>query len=481
MKRSLPLLLSALLLAGSVLPACGGAKENSTPAQASDVSATTQAATTADPYLPDAEKDYAGKQFTVLSTSDLKYICAEEENGNGINDAMVARERATEEKLNVTISYKLFPTISEVEPALKEAVMAGDDTYQLVVNHVNSNLTGYITENIAADWNTVPHIDFSMPYWNKDVISSLSVNGKSPIASGDITITDTVFMLFNKELAEDLSLGSLYDLVTDGTWTWDKLSKISSDVKADLNGDGTMDMEDRYGVVVNVTGSSWMLRDVPSSCGQFIYTNTPKGLTLTVQNEKTQTVLEKMCALFNGGGGLVLKVGTSQVTDGAAKFNEGHYLTYFVASRDAAYSFSDLSFDYGILPLPKWDDKQENYYALSWNPNIILSKIADADYCGLVTEWLAYYSYTYFRPAFYDSLMSSRFAQDARSVEMLDIINTNLVYDPGMQFSSPGFYSYFDGLVMQNNTNFTSRYNTYLESETAYLKTLNEAFANFGK
>ena len=50
-----------------------------------------------------------------------------------------------------------------------------------------------------------------------------------------------------------------------------------------------------------------------------------------------------------------------------------------------------------------------------------------------------------------------------------------------MNFKSHNFYGYFDSMVMSQTSDFASFYQSSLESEENYLKTLNESFENFGK
>ena len=163
-----------------------------------------------------------------------------------------------------------------------------------------------------------------------------------------------------------------------------------------------------------------------------------------------------------------------------AMFSKGNYLTFFVNSASAPSLYNNLPFDYGFLPLPKYDDAQENYSSLSWSANPLIPSTADIDQSGLVSEWLSYYGYTHVRPEFYDSMFSARFAQDEDSPKMLDIIFNNMVFDPGMNFLSKNYYGYFDNMVMSNNTNFTSFFTTREKSENEYIESLNESFANFG-
>ena len=124
---------------------------------------------------------------------------------------------------------------------------------------------------------------------------------------------------------------------------------------------------------------------------------------------------------------------------------------------------------------------QKDYLSLSWANNLLIPVTADKDVSGLVSEWMSYFGLKYVRPAFYDSLLTNRFAQDKESMDMLNIIFTNIVFDPGMNFKSTNFYGYFDDFVVSNNTDFASYYASRLSSEESYLKSLNDSFAAFGK
>ena len=474
MKRTMALLILTALLAS--IASCGGtsAGTDTTAPDSADTAPSVQ-----DPLMPTTVKDFGGEEFCIISMDNMPYINAEELNGNAINDALYKRDRETEAKLNVNITYDLY-NHKEVFGNVQKAVLAGDHVYDLVINHVNWDLTSYATENLVVDWNTVPHVDFTKPYWHSNVIESLSIDGRAPFAASDVAITEVMFLLYNKQLANELQLDSLYDYVYDGTWTWDKLAEISASVVSDINGDTKFDKNDRYGIVVDCSGSSSMLRSVPSACDLYIYNNGKNGLELTVYNEKTETILNKTIDLFHGGGGLIVKEDDMELPESVALFAQGNYLTYFVRSTSAPSAFNDLPFDYGFLPLPKYDEAQENYSSLSWSANLLIPSTADIDQSGLVSEWLSYYGYTYVRPEFYDSMFSARFAQDEDSPKMLDIIFNNMVFDPGMNFLSKNYYGYFDNMVMGKDTNFASYYANREKSEKKYIDSLNESFVNFG-
>ena len=65
--------------------------------------------------------------------------------------------------------------------------------------------------------------------------------------------------MFNKKIVSDLSLESPYDLVKSGEWTIDKFASMSRGISADLDGDGELDENDRYGFACNLYGSDCFL------------------------------------------------------------------------------------------------------------------------------------------------------------------------------------------------------------------------------
>lgn len=153
-----------------------------------------------DALMPTDKKNYSNSDFTIITSSWLKYVYSDEQTGSLVNDAMYERDLKTAETLGVNIKYNnVGDDIKAVYPAVQSAVMSGDKEYDLVVAHVNMNLVSYVSENLVCDWNSIPHVDLSKPYWNKNVCESLSINGKSPFAASDIFMEDTVFFCITRK------------------------------------------------------------------------------------------------------------------------------------------------------------------------------------------------------------------------------------------------------------------------------------------
>lgn len=119
-----------------------------------------------------------------------------------------------------------------------------------------------------------------------------------------------------------------------------------------------------------------------------------------------------------------------------------------------------MSTDFGILPSPKFDESQKNYYTYAEMSGIVVSipKTADPEFAGLITEALAYESGSTLMPAFYDLCLTSKVLRDDESEGMLDIIFNNKVYDIGYIYNIGTLPSILNTLVQTGKTDFVSAY-----------------------
>ena len=162
--------------------------------------------------------------------------------------------------------------------------MAGDKAYDLVAGYA-STIPEVVTKGILLDWNTVPYIDMSRPWWSEQVKDVFTINGKMFLTTGDYSLAlwDNMFaFLFNKQVAEDHDVGDLYAMVREGKWTMDKLQELCSLCVVDLNGDGKYDASDKYGLVSNW---STAIDTFQTACDMQIVSKTDSGsLALTINS-----------------------------------------------------------------------------------------------------------------------------------------------------------------------------------------------------
>lgn len=137
MKKLIVKLTTASLLFGMTAGAfsCGEAAEPTdvTDAQSSD--STTEASQL-------EVKDFGGYNVRILTRADTGTgtwftldVTAEEENGDAINDAVFRRNQKIEEDYNITIE-RISEEGADHVNLITQSVLAGDDTYDLVLSYL---------------------------------------------------------------------------------------------------------------------------------------------------------------------------------------------------------------------------------------------------------------------------------------------------------------------------------------------------------
>ena len=103
----------------------------------------------------------------------------------------------------------------------------------------------------------------------------------------------------------------------------------------------------------------------------------------------------------------------------------------------AASKYRDVNFSFGIVPLPKLDESQENYIAVGGfaHAAVIPSTSKEPGRAGAILDALAYLTDKDVMPEFYDVTMSQKRLRDSKSIEMLEIISKNAYIDPGEVYS----------------------------------------------
>lgn len=137
--------------------------------------------------------------------------------------------------------------------------------------------------------------------------------------------------------------------------------------------------------------------------------------------------------------------------------------------------------DYGIIPYPKWDEKQSDYITIVDGGFTILAipkTVVDTKKSGIIAEALCAETYKNVIPVYYDIAIKEKGARDEESLEMIDFIMSKRVYDFGYVYDNnySGFGFCIEKMVQDNNPNFASYYAANINRIT---KQYNEILACF--
>jgi len=460
-----------------------GCQETDDEPTVTDAVTTTELPVETKPALELPERDYGGDTIVYLAAEPYTanfHLIIEEENGDTLNDAGYKRARAVSDLLNVEFDKYEVP-VSSLASTLDSSVMSGEGAFTFVLPHANEGLTRMVSGGSLLDWKTLEYVNFDKPWWNSEMQESISVAGKMFWASGDITMTWQGFgaIVFNKDFLTDYNIAEdPYELVWNGEWTLDKMYSMISGIGKDLNGDTEMTEEDQYGLLAHGdagTSIGWLF-----GADQHITTKDADGCpVLDMQNDRMMGIVEKFYNLMNSPDTFLDGFYTSTYMDSTYRsmlIGGRSFLTWMdIGSMHSA--LREIEFDFGILPMPKYDKEQEKYYSVSSAGIIGIPADADAERAGIVAEALAYYSYEYIRPAFFDIVLQNKAVQDEDSYRILTMLHENRRFDFAYNFvGSPAAYNILGKVVLGNKgTDFVSYYDSIKDSVNQGLRSIYDA------
>ena len=417
------------LLTASALMSCGGeavsggaGETAAADAALPDVTEPVDSGTTEiRPNLP--EETYGGREFVLFNTffGDGKYVDSEiypeELDGEALNDALYERCRAVEEQYDVKVTDN-HGSLAQA----KKSIAAGDDSFGVTFATL-TDIMSCVTAGYAVDIETMPYIDLSASWWDQNARRKLSFCGKLYY-----TFSDLIFLqldncrafYFNKKMIDDFGLENPYEIVRDFRWTIDKMTEIGLKVVSDIDGDGKMGKGDRYGVMSwGVTG---LYEALLTGGDAEIVKQGDDGIPYFYCNtERFADVYTKI--LDTMGQNDIFYIGDIE------KFMQDEVL-FNCNSLNNTVRQRTMDTDFGILPVPMYEESQQKYENVSPNAHALFVPVsaADREFAGIMLEALSYESSKTVYPAYYDIMLKGKSARDNESEEMLDLIRGSVSY-----------------------------------------------------
>ncbi len=495
MNHATPRWTAVVLLAISLLSAAACGDTQTAPEKETGTQSIQEETTAADTEAPRLqasvpERDFGGVSFEILTAgnwandwTEIYEFSAEELNGDPINDAVFQRNAAIEDRFHVKIVEINHMGIDNGggtgagAKLIQQSVMAGDQAYDAALMGAY-DVSSLSYNNCLLDLlSEVPYIDLSQPWWDQKANVDLAMRGKMYYTTGDISTIDndcTFCFLFNKNLLHTYDMEDPYALVRDGKWTIDKFISMTSNVSRDLNGDSKYDENDLYGFCIWQDSMMGMI----NAAGEKFCTINEKGdLALTLNTERSLTMFNKYIEL------------ASDRTAAYSIFHSGDNIeTMFANDQVLFYSrylciikkYRDMTTDFGILPYPKYDENQAEYYSTvaPYGCSFICvpSVLENVEMSGIILEAMAAESMYTVTPAYYTITLEGKMMRDNDSSEMLDIILGNRVFDLGLFYQVGGYNEEIMNLFRNNKRDFTSMCEKFEKRANKKLDEINEAF-----
>ena len=362
-----------------------------------------------------------------------------------LNEAIYKRNLWVEENFNVTLKesrYDIAATgaFDNYIALARSLITAGDDTYDCMYLNIRT-ATSFITDGSLYDLNKIDELKLEEEYWDQLIVNAAKIKDKVYFATSPahMMATDCCWCLFfNEELIDEFNLEMPYESVKDGSWTIDKFFEYAV-AGTQINGDSA-EWVDGNTNIYGISAHPYF----PMHCmvglnqpyiiaqgDEFISNYTTEKFFDTF--DKIQQTLITDCTLW------------AETTD-SLDISEGGYLAVFANHQalfltgevKASLQLRSMDDTFGILPLPKYDENQEEYISSTTRDFLSFTipvTNKHPEIVATVFDAMSYKGYESVLPVYYETTVEQKGLRNEESLEMLQYIKDGKTVDPGILFA----------------------------------------------
>ena len=462
-------LILALLMLVSTLAACGGSGDeggNETKKPGESVAGTAGGEAATDKVLP--ALNWNGTEYRVLGrdyTSDIFKnfeIDRDELPEDVVGAAVWTRNQNIMDKygLDVVGTLEKDPTATA-----KLFLEAGDDNYDLFMCSPE-DMHPFAMQGYLINLYDLEYINMDHDAWNDYANGQLTMGGKLYYTTNKFLLQEkhrTWAYYYNRELARELNVGYLEDEVFDGKWTLDRVIEIAKATSSEYDGEDGITYYDRWGVSLSdkycfaqmLFGAGFRLTERGSD-------GYPK---LAGASDETLSIIDKVYELTLNQDicfTTSIRSSASEVNlKGANIFTEGRavLMGHCISKIDELTEKS--AFEFGFLPNPKLNEKQEEYSSFPNYGNgslfAVPASVVDLAKAGFGLEAISEESVDTTYYAYIETKCKLQDAFDEDAAKCLDIIFEGVVYDIAFTSNIGGLGSLVKDTLVAQKTNTYAR------------------------
>jgi len=381
-------------------------------------------------YLEELPKrDYEGAVF-FITTPNAHYI-SPADTESSVSRLAIERNTMVEELLNVSVITSL-ETTDNMLTEMKHAV-AADSYYTDLLMIPIYQMGQFRKDETLINLRSLPFFDLEQPYFYKESSDMTSGGYSTYGVAGEASVSPDSFsaVFMNKELLAKAGIDTdaVYDMAEEGKWTWDELLRCTEAVKAY----GDSGEAGRQFYTVTVQSASSRLPDLifKASGWDFIRTGARKTPVIGYRANTVKPTLDQIAAIYND---------PNAILDGSAGavgcFNKGES-AFLVDYLNVMPDITNASAEWGVVPLPKKDEKGE-YRTLISNTELVFGvpvNHTNGEYAAIVLSALNAASCGYIYDEYVDYSML-HVLRDNDSVNMLDMILDTASFDFALAFGN---------------------------------------------
>ena len=456
--------------------------------------------------------NYQNDEISVLNwnAENLEFD-VEQITADNVSNAIYDRNGEIERRLNVELKFTTEEgDVKHMKPfvALVQRVYdAKTHDFDLIASYSRTEgmlaIQGYLEDLKTIEGS---YINLEKPWWPDNVINTVSIADSMYFISGDISpnvLHQMQVLYFNKSLlnqywnaaAEAKGFTSdrdennkeivspaarmIYEMAYNGTWTIDELINLTrgADGSGTFKDTGSVaNAEDTSGDQYGFVSTGYQIDSFYTGSNLRLIEHVDTGEVLIVSPDygsfKTVKLVDKLGDWFAERNAYADN-NENDANVWINPWNKGNSM--FVAQRAHGVKNLDVEWDYGVMPMPKYDTKQANYYTCMGNPFTLYGIFKGLDDLGnrkatlvqmtAVLECWASETYRLVTPEVFEVNMQLKYADTQYETDMFEIVRSSVVFDLGRIFANDmAFMSELPSRCAVNNASWASTYGAYKRS-----------------
>ena len=378
-----------------------------------------------------------GGEECILLTRDKNYLPefwgAEGAEASILEAAVYKRNVEIQARLDVTLT-QLTRDIQEVSTFIRNDGLSGDTSYHIVGSYAYVEPMLAI-EGMFYNLNEIPYINLEYPWYSEKFVNAATVSDKLFMVACDWGYSEheyTGVTVVNYDMLRELGItDDLVSVVLDGKWTLEYFKTLVANSWQDDDGDGIQDVDDTYGLMVSrgappvdqlMFGVGYRFSDFDAD-----------GNIVTVMNSATNVDrFEAVHDLYHDTDGVMYSETYFLDQPIIDSFLAEKTIFSFQPMYQVRQSISAVAFDYGCLPMPKYDETQTEYLSFILDGFSLMSvsyKVTDIEMVGAVMETMSRKTYTDIRPILFETLYETRYSDNDQEAEVYDIVLNSGAFD----------------------------------------------------
>lgn len=278
------------------------------------------------------------------------------------------------------------------------------------------------------------------------------------------------------DILDDIGEEYPYQMVDNGTWTYDQFYRLIEKAAMDLDGDGVASEADQFGFITSTDdytdftyyGSGLKLVDF--SGGEPVINQNEQLFDMYLKSSeylvKDHVVLDVY--EFFGWVGDAQSKGVDLFTAGNALFTQTNISNLV--------RLGDMEDDYGIVPYPTWIESQSQYYCGMDGSRISVpcTGSADLERVCVIKEYLSVESLNINYPAYYEVSLKNRYVRDQDSIRMMEVVTNGTTYDVGAAMDYTAVRGPWMTCLQNRDTAFASAVAANLSTAQSVISKLNK-------